>query len=62
MENKLLNTKQIRQSVFFTQKKFAEALDVSISTVRGWEKGLFKPNISQQGKIFAFCKIHNIDL
>ena len=54
-ENLLLDTKKIRKMVFYTQKKFADELNVSISTVRGWEQGLFKPNITQQGKLFAFC-------
>lgn len=59
-ENLLLDTKKIRKMVFYTQKKFADELNVSIGTVRGWEQGLFKPNITQQGKLFAFCEKHNI--
>ena len=58
----LLNTKQIRKEVFYTQAKFAKELQVSIATVRGWEQGLFKPNLTQQRKLFEFCKFHNIKL
>lgn len=55
-----MDTKQIRLSAYLTQEKFAKELGVSVATVRGWEQGIFKPNITQQGKIAKFCKEHDI--
>ena len=34
----------------------------NVSTVRLWEKGTFKPNITQQGKIAEFCKENGIEI
>lgn len=56
----MLDTKKIRKKVFYSQRKFAEELGVSISTVCGWERDIFKPNITQQGKLYEFCQKHNI--
>ncbi len=57
-----MNTKQIRLSAYLTQRKFAERLGVSVSSVRAWEQNLCKPNITQQGKIVAFCRENNIPI
>ena len=46
-----MDTKKIRLKAYLTQEKFAKELKVSVSTVRLWEKGTFKPNITQQGNI-----------
>lgn len=55
-----MDTKKIRLQAYLTQDKFAKELGVSISTVRAWEQNLFKPNITQQGKIAKFCKERDI--
>lgn len=55
-----MNTKEIRNKAYLTQKKFAEILGVHISTVRAWEQGHRKPNLTQKGKIAKFCKENSI--
>lgn len=55
-----MDIKAIRLSAYLTQEKFAKELGVSANTVRNWEKGIFKPNITQQGKIAKFCKENDI--
>lgn len=57
-----MDTKKIRLKAYLTQEKFAKELKVSVSTVRSWEKGTFKPNITQQGKIAEFCKEKGIEI
>lgn len=57
-----MDTKKIRLKAYLTQEKFAKELGVSVSTVRLWEKGTFKPNITQQGKIAEFCKGKGIEI
>lgn len=57
-----MDIKQIRLSAYLTQEKFAKELGVSANTVRNWEKNIFKPNITQQGKIVKFCKHNGIDI
>lgn len=56
-----MEIRKIRQQAYLTQKRFAEKLNVSLSTVRGWESGLFSPNITQKGKLKEFCKENDID-
>lgn len=56
-----MDTKQIRLKAYLTQEKFAKELGVSICTVRLWEKGTHKPNITQQGKLVEFCKNKGIN-
>lgn len=57
-----MDTKSIRLKAYMTQKRFAQTLGVSVKTVCGWEQHLFSPNITQQGKIVAFCRENNIPI
>ena len=44
----------IRARLGMTQKEFADFLDISVATVQGWERGLYKPARGKMlGKLLA---------
>jgi putative transcriptional regulator len=44
--------KQVRRSLGFTQEQFAQAFDLSLSTIRDWEQGRSKPDQSSRTLLF----------
>ena len=55
-----MNTKRIRVEALMTQEQFASELNVTPGTVSAWERGIRNPSLTQQSKIYKFCKKHNI--
>ena len=53
--------KNIRQNCFLSQDAFANALQVSFSTINRWETGKTIPNYVMMQKFVAFCEKNNID-
>lgn len=51
----------IRTASMMTQKEFAKALGVSVSTVQGWEYGANGISLRCARKIIDFCKANNIN-
>lgn len=50
----------IRTDAMLTQKEFANALGVSVSTVQGWEYGTNGISLRCARKIIDFCKANKI--
>lgn len=57
-----MDIKAIRIKAYMTQERFAQEIGVHINTVRSWEQGIRKPNLTQQWKIAEFCKKNKIKI
>ena len=45
-----------RQKAFYTQKGFAQKLNIALSTVNRWEQDKVLPNVKAMKSIKAFCE------
>lgn len=52
--------KNIRMKLFLSQVSFAEALNISFSTVNRWENGKGKPNLTAMKSILKYCEENQI--
>ena len=54
--------KELRKKAGLTQEKFCKMLDVSIVTVKRWEKGIRSPRIEEVKRITSVLNITEADL
>ena len=51
----------LRQRMYMTQNEFAQALNVSFTTVNRWETGKARPNISTMKELKKYCEGKSVD-
>lgn len=51
---------EIRTTAMLTQKEFADALGVNLTSVQHWEQGKANPSLRNKRKIVDFCKEYKI--
>ena len=51
-----------RQKAFLSQDAFANALNVSVSTINRWETGRFEPTMKIKRKLAPLFKEHGIEV
>ena len=54
--------KNVRKKLNLSQKKLAEIMGVSFSTINRWENSKNKPNKLAQNTFYDFCESNFIDL
>lgn len=52
--------KALRKKMGLTLQCFSNTLEVALTTVCGWEKNRFKPNMKNLEILEELCKVHDV--
>ena len=56
-----MNIKKIREELLMTQQEFADVFNISISSVRKWEKNKHSPRFKTLKIIYTYYENHKND-